>query len=233
MCRSPRMSPSSISSGSSPSRAAASSSPRFSRSSGGMNSHAEPLVDLLLGRERLGLARLVVRDAVLAHVEAALHRLGAERLVVPAGAGEVLEQVPEGLLRARSGGRPRGRSASPPSRRPRRSSRPSPPSGARRTPRRTRRDRSRRRRCRGPSRCRRAGARFPASSTRIAAGWSRSAATSSSATGSAFDRIMRALGGRRRRPRSAASRFSSAFLPKPFTSFSWPSSAALRSSSIE
>ena len=61
--------------------------------------HAEPLVDLLLGREGLGAAALVVGDPVLAHVQAAPHRLGAQRLVVLPGAREVLEQVAEGLLR--------------------------------------------------------------------------------------------------------------------------------------
>ena len=44
--------------------------------------HPEPLVDLLLGREGLGPAALVVGDPVLAHVQAAPHRLGAQRLVV-------------------------------------------------------------------------------------------------------------------------------------------------------
>ena len=46
----------------------------------------------------LRAAAVVVGDAVLAHVQAAAHRLAAERLVVPARAGEVLEQVAEGLL---------------------------------------------------------------------------------------------------------------------------------------
>ena len=60
--------------------------------------HPEPLVDLLLGREGVGLAALVVGDAVLAHVQAAPDRLGAQRLVVLARPGEVLEQVAERLL---------------------------------------------------------------------------------------------------------------------------------------
>ena len=93
-CRSPRMSSSSISSGSSPSRAA-SSSPRFSRSSGGDVLHAQPLVDLLLGGAGVRLAVSSSRDAVLAHVQPAPHGLGAQRLVVLPRAGEVLEQVPE------------------------------------------------------------------------------------------------------------------------------------------
>ena len=89
------MSSSSISFGSS-SRRAASSSPRFSTARVGRR-HPEPLVDLLLGAEGLGLAALVVGDAVLAHVEAASHGLRAQRLVVLARAGEVLEQVAECL----------------------------------------------------------------------------------------------------------------------------------------
>ena len=48
--------------------------------------HAEQLVDLLLGRARVRVAALVVGDPVLGHVEAALDRLGAQRLVVPARA---------------------------------------------------------------------------------------------------------------------------------------------------
>ena len=91
------MSPSSISSGSRPSRAACELAAVLAQL-GRDVLHAEALEDLLLGREGLRLAGLVVRDAVLAHVEAAPDRLGPQRLVVPARAGEVLEQVAEGLL---------------------------------------------------------------------------------------------------------------------------------------
>jgi hypothetical protein len=74
---------------------------------------------------------------------------------------------------------------------------------------------------------------LPASSTRSADGWSRRLATSSSPTARAFESSMRALGRPSAPAASAASTFSSAFVPKPFTSFSWPVSAALRRSSIE
>ena len=74
---------------------------------------------------------------------------------------------------------------------------------------------------------------LPASSTRSAAGCSRSVATSSSPTVSAFESSMRAWGRPSAPAASAASTFSSALLPKPFTSLSWPLSAALRRSSIE
>ena len=74
---------------------------------------------------------------------------------------------------------------------------------------------------------------LPASSTRSADGWSRSVATSSSPTVSAFESSMRACGRPSAPAASAASTFSSALLPKPFTSLSWPLSAALRRSSIE
>ena len=57
----------------------------------------EQLVDLLLRRARVRDA--VVDHAVLGHVEAALDRRRAERLVVLPGAGEVLEQVAEVLRR--------------------------------------------------------------------------------------------------------------------------------------
>ena len=66
--------------------------------------HAEQLVDLLLGGAGVGHA-LVVDHAVLGHVEAALHGRRAQRLVVLARAGEVLEQVAEVLRLARSAGR--------------------------------------------------------------------------------------------------------------------------------
>ena len=74
---------------------------------------------------------------------------------------------------------------------------------------------------------------LPASSTRSADGWSRSAATISSPTVSAFESSMRALGRPSAPAASAARTFSSAFFPKPFTSLSCPLSAALRRSSIE
>ena len=195
--------------------------------------HAEPLVDLLLGRVGDGLAALVVGDPVLAHVQAAPHRLGAQRLVVPAGAGEVLEQVAEGLLRhdpqvdgqAGVGDRLGARLAGGRHRVER--------VRARRRPRRARRGRSTRRRCRGPSRCPPAAGRCRPARRGCAAGWSRSAATSSSPTASAFESSMRAFGRPSAPAASAASTFSSAFLPKPGTSFSRPSSAAWRRSSSE
>ena len=58
---------------------------------------AEPLVDPLLAVAELGLAALRVGDAVLGDREAARHRVLAQAHVVGLGAGEVLEQVAEGL----------------------------------------------------------------------------------------------------------------------------------------
>ena len=58
---------------------------------------AEALVDLLLGRAELDLAALDLGDPVLGDGEAARHRLLAQLHVVRLGAGEVLEQVAEGL----------------------------------------------------------------------------------------------------------------------------------------
>ena len=58
---------------------------------------AEPLVDPLLARAELGLAALGVGDAVLGDREAARDRFLAQAHVVGLGAGEVLEQVAEGL----------------------------------------------------------------------------------------------------------------------------------------
>ena len=60
--------------------------------------HAQQLVDLLLGRARVGGLGLVHRHAVLADVDAPAHGGGAQRLVVASGAGEVLEQVAELVL---------------------------------------------------------------------------------------------------------------------------------------
>ncbi len=56
---------------------------------------AEPLVDPLLARAELDLARLGVGDAVLGDREAARHRFFAQLHVVGLRAGEVLEQVAE------------------------------------------------------------------------------------------------------------------------------------------
>ena len=92
------MSSSSTSSGSSPSRAASQLAAVLAQL-GRDVLHAQPLVDLLLGRAGVRLAALVVGDAVLAHVQPAPDRLRAQRLVVLARAGEVLQQVAERLLR--------------------------------------------------------------------------------------------------------------------------------------
>ena len=86
--------PASISSGSVPA-AAASSSPRFSRSSGSMYSQPEQRVHLRLGRAAVGLAGGVVEHPVLGDVQALAHGRVAQRHVVLLGAGEVLEQVAE------------------------------------------------------------------------------------------------------------------------------------------
>ena len=75
--------------------AAASSSPRPSRSSGGIHVEPEALVDLLLGRAAQRLAGLVVEDPVLRDVQPAPHGGLAQRDVVRLGAGEVLEHVAE------------------------------------------------------------------------------------------------------------------------------------------
>ena len=68
-----------------PSRAA-SSSPRPSRSSGGIHGSPSRVVDLLLGRAAQRLAGLVVEDPVLGDVQAAPDRGLAQRDVVGLGA---------------------------------------------------------------------------------------------------------------------------------------------------
>ena len=112
--------------------------------------HAELLVDLLLGRAGDRVAALLVGDPVLAHMQAALDGGRPQRLVVPARAGEVLEQVPECLLGhdAQVDGQPRMRQRL----------RPGLPRGVQdvdgvrgsQSTRRTPSSRSWRRRCRGP-----------------------------------------------------------------------------------
>ena len=59
----------------------------------GHESFTEPLRDLLLGRECLRPSALVVGDPVLAHVEAAPHRVLAQLDVVLLGPGQVLQHV--------------------------------------------------------------------------------------------------------------------------------------------
>ena len=88
--------------------------------------HAEPLVDLLLGRAERRLAGRVVEDPVLGDVQAAADRRLAQLHVVLARAGEVLEQVAElgGLDDAQVDGQAacacgRGRRSPPPARRTR------------------------------------------------------------------------------------------------------------------
>ena len=61
---------------------------------------AEALVDLLLGRAELDLAALGLGDPVLGDREAAGDRVLAQLHVVGLGAGEVLQQVAEGLRAA-------------------------------------------------------------------------------------------------------------------------------------
>ena len=78
---------------------AASSSPAFSRSSGGMYSVAEPLVDLLLALGREDLAALDLGDPVLRDREAAPLGVLPQREVVLLRAGEVLQQVAVALGR--------------------------------------------------------------------------------------------------------------------------------------
>ena len=78
---------------------AASISPRFSRSSGGIQAIPSRRVDLGLVLARQHLAALDVLDAVLADLEPCAHRRLAERHVVVLGAGEVLEQVAVHLRR--------------------------------------------------------------------------------------------------------------------------------------
>ena len=61
--------------------------------------HAEPLVDLLLGRVGVGLAARVVGDPVLAHVQPALTASVRSASLCLPEPGEVLQQVAERLLR--------------------------------------------------------------------------------------------------------------------------------------
>ena len=180
---------------------------------------AEALVDVLLGRAELDLAALGLGDPVLGDREAAGHRLFAQLHVVGLGAGEVLEQVAEGLRgddpqvdRDRRCGSARGRRW-----------RPAVPAAA----------------ISGwAARCSASAAGSsavairsmslqvsaqrrtePATSTRLAAGCSRSAAASSSAIGRTLESSSRpgpSPGSPRRS--SEASTFSSAFGPSPFTS---------------
>src|SRR6185312_11363637 len=92
LCRSPRMSSSSISFGSSQLAAVLAQL--------GLDVvQAEAGVDLELARERLGLAGRVVEDPVLGDVQPPLDGRLAEGRVVRARAGEVLEQAPEVLRR--------------------------------------------------------------------------------------------------------------------------------------
>ncbi len=74
---------------------------------------------------------------------------------------------------------------------------------------------------------------LPASSTRSAAGCSRRAATISSPTTRALESTIRSFGRPSAPAANAAMTFSSALSPKPGTSLSRPSSAALRRSSSE
>ncbi len=94
MCRSPRRSACSISAGTSPALVKR-SSPRSSRSSGGIHGEPEERVDLLLGRAAVRLAGRVVEDAVLGDVQPAADGRLAQRHVVGLRAGEVLQQVAE------------------------------------------------------------------------------------------------------------------------------------------
>ena len=75
--------------------AAASSSPRPSRSSGGIHGRPSARVDLLLGRAAQRLAGRVVEDPVLGDVQPAPDGRLAQRHVVRLGAGEVLQHVAE------------------------------------------------------------------------------------------------------------------------------------------
>ena len=195
---------------------------------------AEPLVDLLLGLAELDLAALGLGDAVLGDREAAADRLFAQLHVVGLGAGEVLQQVAEGGGRRRSAGRPRRRCGSGRGRR----WRPGLPAAA----------------ISGwPARCSASAAGSsavairsmslqvsaqrrtePATSTRLAAGCSRSAAASSSAIGRTFESSRRPGPSPGSPSRSSEARmFSSAFGPRPLTSRICSASAAALRSSIE
>ncbi len=106
LCRSPRMSPSSISRGSASSPPAAPAAALEVGERGGQLAavlaqlgldvgEAEQLVELLLARARARAADRVVEHAVLRHVQAAPHDHLAQRRVVASRAGEVLQQVAE------------------------------------------------------------------------------------------------------------------------------------------
>ena len=180
---------------------------------------AERRVDVLLALAELDPAALAVGDAVLGDREAAGHRLFAQLHVVGLGAGEVLQQVAEGGRRRRSAGRPRRRCGSGRGRRWGR--------GCRR-----RRSAGEQARCSESavgssavairsmslqvSAQRRAE---PATSTRLAAGCSRSDAASSSAIGRTLESSSRPGPSPGSPSRSSAARtFSSAFGPSPFRS---------------
>ena len=90
------MSPSSTSSGSLPSRAARQLAGALAKLRLDVGV-AEPLVDLLLGRAAMHLAALGLGDPVLGDREPARDRVLAQLHVVRGGAGEVLEQVAEGI----------------------------------------------------------------------------------------------------------------------------------------
>ena len=195
---------------------------------------AEALVDLLLALAEVDLAALGLGDAVLGDREAAADRLFAQLHVVGLGAGEVLQQVAEGGRGRRSAGRPRRRCGSGPGRRWGRGCRRRRSAGWRR----------------GASESavgssavammsmslqvsaqRRAE---PATSTRLAAGCSRSAAASSSAIGRTLESSSRPGPSPGSPSRSSeASTFSSAFGPSPLSSRICCASAASFRSSIE
>ena len=228
MCRSPRMSSSSISSGS----VALAGRLELAAVLAQLRRdvlHAEPLVDLLLGGA--GVRTSPVSSSAMPYSLTCRPRLTASVRSASlwlARAGEVLEQVAERLLRARSAGRPAGRCGSPPWRPPRRRCC-------------TVVDQRRARRSASTSAAgsldggddvevlarvgqppraarqldadRRPGARAaPRPAPRRPRAPSRAACA--------------ALGGRRRRRRAPRSTFSSALAPKPGTSFSRPCSAA-------
>ena len=224
--RSPRMSPSSISSGSSVfarGRQLAAVLAQLGRDP----LHAEPLVDLLLGRDRRPSRRSRRRRC---RTRSRAGRASPPPCAAPrcaARAGEVLKQVAEassGTIR-RSTGRPEWVSALAPAS-------PEACTSSTASSRGERLDQRRRVAGRGhdvevldgvgpaPGA---AGELDP-----IAAGCSRSAATSSSPTTSAFESSSARLGRPSAPAASAASTFSSALAPKPGTSFRRPCSAGRR-----
>ena len=174
---------------------------------------AEPLVDLLLGRAELDLAALDVGDRRARRPRGRAPTASSRSCdVVGLGAGEVLEQVAEGLRRRRSAGRPRSRCGSARARR----SGPGLPAAA----------------ISGwAARCSASAAGSsavairsmslqvsaqrrtePATSTRLAAGCSRSAAASSSAIGRTFESSSAAAAPR---PARRAARARPARSPRP------------------